>query len=78
MITIETTKSMTMEQAMFLAKLLPGPHQAEPAFKLAKALELMYKADSFEAHRIISHVLSHTMSDENNALYVADQLGLGG
>jgi len=67
---------MTMEQAKFIVEVLHKAVPVEPGVKLAEALVLMYKADEFEAHRIISYVLTHLMSDEHNALYVIDQLGL--
>ena len=71
------SRCMTMEQARFLVELLHKAVPAEPDLKPRLAEEMRTKADSFTAHRVISYVLMHNMSDDNNALYVIDQLGLG-
>ena len=70
---VETiSKAMLPAQVEMLSRIVYGPNPT-----LKQQLELSIRADRFEAHSILSHVLGHTMSDENNRAYIVEQLGLG-
>jgi hypothetical protein len=71
MSTETATKSMTHAQAEALARILYGND-----VPIVRRTRIVDKASTFEAHRIISYVLTHMMSDKDNASYVAEQLGL--
>ena len=67
------TMTMTDAQALAVSRMLyKDEHVAQ-----SRAAYYKDKADSFEAHRILNYVLTHLMSDESNAVYIEEQLGLG-
>lgn len=66
-------KAMTAAQAAALVTILEG---ADRPFSRQHALEIMGKADSFEAHRILAYIFNRMMSDAGNREYVIQELGL--
>jgi hypothetical protein len=71
-----TSSSMTEKQARALYGILYGEDLAAKASTMD--LLKVHRCDKFEAHRILAHVLTHMMSDADNARYVSEQLGLEG
>ena len=71
-----TKRGMTEQQARAIYGFLYGREAAESAG--TSELLKVNRCDKFDAHRILSYVLNHTMSDEDNARYIKDQLGLEG
>lgn len=81
MLTIEevaslTKSGMTEPQARALYGILYGEDLAAKASTMD--LLKVNRCDRFEAHRILTYVLTHMMSDQDNARYVHEQLGLEG
>lgn len=64
------SRATTPEQSEALARIVYGK------VAVMQALKLGAMTDRFEAHRILSYVLMHRMSAENDARYVREQLGL--
>lgn len=80
MLTIEqvagiASSAMTEPQARALYRILYGAEREAKADTMA--ILGVNRVNRFEAHRILNYVLTHMMSDEDNARYVKDQLGLG-
>jgi hypothetical protein len=66
-------KTMTDAQALAISRLLYNDeHVAQ-----SRAGYYKDKADSFRAHSILSYVLTHMMSDDENMRYIKERLKLG-